>query len=218
MARRGFVRPAAKGRRWLLVARLHLGAWLARSTVEVDIAPDVEVGKRILLEFASRSHTSIRVGSGSRLSDGVRLRLYGGALSLGPDVDVRDRAVLTVSDGGRLVLDGPNNLSYGVTVHCSESIHLATFAHVAEYSTIVDNSHYYSDPEGWSYHNLRSAPIELGQDVWVCPKATITSGVTIGSHSIVASNTVVVKDMPSGVLISGVPGKVVRELDLPWKP
>ena len=69
----------------------------------------------------------------------------------------------------------------------------------------------------WSYHNTKTAPIEIGEDVWICPKSTITSGVTIGDHTIVASSTVVVKDTPSGVLISGVPGKVIRELDLPWK-
>lgn len=217
VATRGVARPVVRLRRLWLTWRLHFGAWLVRSTVDVDISPRARIGKGIELEFANKAHTSISIGPATKIGDGVRFRLYGGSISLGEEVDVRAGAVLTVAMGGRLVLDGPNNLSYGVTVHCSESIHLAKFAHVAEYSTIVDNSHYYTDPDGWSYHNTKTAPIELEQDVWVCPKATITSGVTIGHHSIVASNTVVVKDMPSGVLISGVPGKIVRELDLPWQ-
>lgn len=216
VARRGIVKPAAVLRRWKLIYRIKLNAWLRLSTVDVQIGRDIRIGKRIQLEASSRSHTVLRIGKGCQLGDGVRLRLRGGDLLLGDVIDIRGNAVLGV-DGGRLVLDGPNNISWGVTIHCSESIHLAKFAHVAEYTTIVDNSHFYSDPDGWSYHNLRTAPIELQQDVWVCPKATITSGVTIGDHTIVASNTVVVKDVPAGVLISGVPGKVIRELDLPWK-
>ncbi len=207
--------PVVRSRRWVLIVKLRVLGWMSRSTVDVQIDKSARIGRRIVVQFGSKGHNVIRIGPGCKISDGVRFRLYGGTIDLGPKVDVRGNAVLSIA-GGRLVLDGPNNLSWGVTVHCAESIHLAKFAHVAEYSTIVDNSHYYTAPDVWSYHNTRTAPIELEQDVWVCPKATITSGVRIGDHTIVASNTVVVKDVPPGVLISGVPGKVVRGLDLPW--
>jgi acetyltransferase-like isoleucine patch superfamily enzyme len=210
------LRPAARWRRRRFIMRLHLNAWLVRSTVDVRVAKTAKIGKRIVIEAPSRCHTLVAVGSGSSIGHGVRLRLGGGEINLGDIVDVRDNVVLGVA-GGKLVLDGPNNLGHGVTFHCNESIHLAKFAHVAEYSTFSDMSHFYSDPDGWSYENAKSAPIEIGQDVWVCPKATITSGVTIGDHSIVASNTVVIKDAPSASLLSGVPARVVRDVDLPWK-
>lgn len=210
--------PAMKFRRWWLIRRLKYNAMIKFGSIDVQIAPDVQVGRDIRIDFAKRAKGVFHVGPRSRIGDNVRIRLWdsGGSIYLGERVDIRGECVLNVA-GGTLRLDGPNNLSWSVTVHCAESVHLERHAHVAEYSTIVDSSHFYTEPDVWSYHNTKTAPVEIGEDVWICPKATITSGVTIGDHTIVASSTVVVKDVPSGVLISGVPGKIVRELDLPWK-
>lgn len=203
-------------RRHVLLAQIRYTAWRQGATVHADIAPGVRVGHRIAIEVGPRSETSLTIGPGCRLGDDIRFRLRGGSIRLGRDVDVRAHAVLNVG-GGNLVLEGPNNISWGVVIHCAESVHLARFAHVAEYSTIVDSTHFYTSPDEWSYHNTRTRPVSLGEDVWVCPKSTIASGVTIGDHTIVGSNTVVTQSVPAGVLVSGVPAEIVKKLDLPWE-
>lgn len=210
--------PVAGFRRWWLIRRLKYVALIRFGSVDVHIAPDVQIGRGIRIEFAKRANVVVRIGARSRIGDGVRLRLWGsgGSIDLGEGVDVRGNCVLSLA-GGALRIDGDNILSWGSTVHCAESVHLRRRVFAAEYVTVVDSSHYYTAPEVWGYHNSKSAPIEIGENVWLCPKATITSGVTIGDHTIVGSGTVVVKDAPAGVLVSGVPGTVVRELDLPWK-
>lgn len=194
---------------------MRYAAWLNRSTVDVSIDPTARIGRRVVVEVGRRTHTTVRIGAESRLGDGVRFRLRGGSIEIGEHVDIRGNAVLAAA-GGRMSFDGYNILSWASAVHCAESVHFSRYVYIAEHVTIVDNSHFHTDPDGWSYHNSRSAPIEIGVDTWICPKATITSGVTIGEHAVIASNTVVVKDAPDGVLVSGVPGKVLRELDLPW--
>jgi acetyltransferase-like isoleucine patch superfamily enzyme len=203
-------------RRRALLLRLRYMAWRHGATIKADIPSGVRVGKRINIEVKKGTTTTLSVGPGTMIGDDVLLRLYGGSMRLGNRVDVRARVILNVG-GGDLVIDGPSNLGWGVAIHCAESVTIQKHAQIAEYSTIADNSHFHSEPDKWSYYNSRTAPIALGVDVWVCPKCTITGGVTIGDYTIVASNSVVIKDAPSGVLVSGVPGKVVRELDLPWK-
>jgi acetyltransferase-like isoleucine patch superfamily enzyme len=202
-------------RRSALVFRLRYHAWRFHAKVDVDIDRNVVVGKRINVELRPWSTSRLRVGSGSTIGDDVRLRLRNGAIELGEAVDVRPGVVLSVG-GGTLVIDGPNLVGRGSVVHCAESVHLAERAYTGEYVTIVDSSHVYTAADEWSYRNTRSAPIDIGVDVWICPKATITSGVTIGDYTIVASNSVVVKDAPGGVLLSGVPATIVRQLDHPW--
>lgn len=204
------------GRRALFLLRLRLGAWLRKARIEVNIASDANLGQSIRLEIKPNSRTKLTIGRRCKLGDGARLRLHGGEIRVGDDVDIRGLAVLNVS-GGLLQIDGCNVLSWGVIIHCANSVHLSRFAYAGEYSTIVDSNHYYSSPDTWSYYNSRSKPIFLGKDVWVCPKSTITSGVVIGDHTIVAPNSCVTKDAPAGVLVSGVPAKVVRTLDLPWQ-
>ncbi len=191
-------------------------AWLKDARVELNISQDAQFGRGIRVEVGRKSQTRLEIGPRCAFSDQVRFRLHGGQVTMGERVHIRAGAVLNAG-GGSMHFDGFNNISWGVVIHCAESVHLSRYAHVAEYSTIVDSSHYYSAAEEWSYHNTRSKPVFLGKDVWVCPKSTITSGVTIGDHTIVGANSCVTRSAPGGVLLSGVPASIVRHLKLPWE-
>lgn len=56
-------------------------------------------------------------------------------------------------------------------------------------------------------------PITIGNNVWVGGSVTIVGGVEIGDNTVIAAGSVVVKDIPSGVLAGGNPCKVIRKLD-----
>lgn len=53
--------------------------------------------------------------------------------------------------------------------------------------------------------------IVFGDHVWVAPDSKILKGVTIGTGSIIGSNTIVTKNIPDNCLAVGAPAKVVRE-------
>ena len=57
-----------------------------------------------------------------------------------------------------------------------------------------------------------SRPIVIEDDVWICLKATVLKGVTIGRGSIVAAGSVVTKNVPAGVIVGGNPAKVIAKL------
>ena len=56
-------------------------------------------------------------------------------------------------------------------------------------------------------------PITIGDDVWIGGSAVINPGVTIGSNVIVASGSVVVKDVPDNVIVGGNPARILRTLE-----
>lgn len=87
------------------------------------------------------------------------------------------------------------------------------------YVYIGDNSH-----GGLSWEEAKIRPvkrelrskgeIKIGDNVWVGDKTTILGGVTIGDNVIIGANSVVTHDVPSNCVVSGVPAKVTKQLDV----
>ena len=56
---------------------------------------------------------------------------------------------------------------------------------------------------------VKPAP-KVGNDVWIGQFAVIMGGVTIGDGSVVASHSVVTKDVPPFSIVGGNPARVIR--------
>jgi hypothetical protein len=61
----------------------------------------------------------------------------------------------------------------------------------------------------------RTAPIRIGDRVWIGHDVSIGKGVSIGEGAIVASNSVVTEDVPAETLVAGCPASV-RRTDVEW--
>lgn len=55
----------------------------------------------------------------------------------------------------------------------------------------------------------KSAPIVIGDDVWLGMNVVVLKGVTIGDGAVIAANSLVNSDIPAGAIAAGVPAKVV---------
>ena len=78
---------------------------------------------------------------------------------------------------------------------------------------------YLSDADWHDIHHRifapgRTAPIVLGNNVWIGDSALVSKGVTIGENSVVGASSVVTKDVPANVVVAGNPAKVVTQLDM----
>lgn len=59
---------------------------------------------------------------------------------------------------------------------------------------------------------INTAPVTIGDDIWIGANAVILPGVTIGNHSVVAAGAVVTKDVPPRSLVAGVPAKEIKQI------
>jgi acetyltransferase-like isoleucine patch superfamily enzyme len=59
---------------------------------------------------------------------------------------------------------------------------------------------------------VQTAPIKIGNHVWIGCNAVVLKGVTIGDCSIVAAGAVVTRDVPKFVIVAGNPASVLRTL------
>ena len=152
-------------RRVLLVARLRLLAFAKRASLDLTIERGVRIEGRLRVRVHSGSTTSVQIGRGSRLGDGVVLVLDGGCLVLGSGVLLRAGVVLHVR--GDLTMQDQVLLSYYSVVHCDESVHIGTRVGLGEHTTISDSTHVAPPPGQWWYHHIETAPVRIGEGVWV---------------------------------------------------
>ena len=68
-----------------------------------------------------------------------------------------------------------------------------------------------TDPVG------KSAPVKIGNNVWIGDGAIVCKGVTIGDNSVIGARAVVVRDIPPNSIAAGNPAEVVNAID-PEKP
>lgn len=108
----------------------------------------------------------------------------------------------------------PWNLKTGRSVAIDEGVDLYNVApislgHVVSVSRrafLCTASHDISD----IVRPLKTAPIRIGNGVWIGAEAYVGPGVTIGDGAVIAARAVVVKDVPAWTVVGGNPAKVIK--------
>lgn len=59
---------------------------------------------------------------------------------------------------------------------------------------------------------MSSAPIKIGENVWIGGQSAVLKGSTIGENSVVGFRGVVTGNVPANVVVAGNPAKVVKQL------
>lgn len=60
---------------------------------------------------------------------------------------------------------------------------------------------------------VKTAPIRIGEGVWVGARAMIMPGVTVHPGAIVGAGALVTKDVPPNTIVGGVPAKILRTIE-----
>ncbi len=106
--------------------------------------------------------------------------------------------------GAKLVL-GKGFINSDCKIRCHKEIEIGDNCVISHDVTIMDSD----------AHKLNgssnTAPIRIGNHVWIGTRVTILSGVKIGNSSVIAAGSVVTKDVPENSLVGGVPAKVIKD-------
>jgi len=68
---------------------------------------------------------------------------------------------------------------------------------------------------GFGWEESQTAPVIIGDGVWIGGNCMILKGITIGDGAIVASCSVVTKDVEPFTIVAGNPAKKVKQLPIP---
>ena len=125
--------------------------------------------------------------------------------------DVYAGSRINVNAGAKLSL-GSGYMNHDCVIDCFDSISIGHHVVISERVVLRDSdSHVIKDVKGMELEKpVVTAPIEIGDHVWIGMNVIVLKGVTIGEGSVVAAGSVVNKDVPPHCLVAGVPAKVVK--------
>ncbi len=167
-----------------------------------------EIHKRAQVCLNGRLLLNINKIKGSRaemllkLEDKAILTVNGYATFVyGCDVCVFENAHLTIG----------NNcfVNAGTDIRCVNSVTIGDGVLIGRKVSIMDSdSHTVVTENG---RNMLSAPVTIGNHVWIGANAKILKGVAIGDGALVAAGAVVTKDVPPNTIVAGIPAIVIKE-------
>ena len=96
-----------------------------------------------------------------------------------------------------------NKIEIGSNVLIGPGVHFYTPSHPIKHSERIQ-------PNGQYVTN--ALPIIVGNNVWIGGNSSICQGVTIGNNSTIGAGSLVLEDIPEGVLAYGNPCKVIKKL------
>jgi acetyltransferase-like isoleucine patch superfamily enzyme len=101
-------------------------------------------------------------------------------------------------------------INQGASVLAANSIEIGNDCLIGDYAAVLDTNWHSVDSDS----PVRSAPVVIGNNVWLCRGVTVLPGSKIGDHTVVAAGSVVRGELPPRVLASGNPAQPVRELTI----
>jgi acetyltransferase-like isoleucine patch superfamily enzyme len=185
---RGFLREAAIQGRYLVQHHDHMALARLRGLL---LRPQLD-----------QAGTSIGVAS---------LRLIwreegGGTVRIGDYVYLSRRTEIHLTTPESVFEIGAGTyMNQNITFWCQERITIGRRCIISWNVDIMDSN----------FHTLvgtkTTAPVTIGDHVWIGAGARIMPGVTVGKNAVVAAGSVVTKDVAPATLVGGNPARVLRE-------
>ena len=184
------INPCVKGR---IVVNSH-------SAIDLDRTSSIEVALGTTLTIGAKRNRKSKLETRILLEKNAKLKIFGNRTILyNSDIQIFKNAVLSFGKG---------SCNSGLQIVCAEKISIGSNTYIGRDVWIRDNNggHHIIQT---GYTN--SAPVIIGDYVWIGSNVHILKGVTIGDGAVITANSVVTSNVPARCMASGNPAKVVSE-------
>ncbi len=98
-------------------------------------------------------------------------------------------------------------LGWGIFIDGRDKVSIGNHVDIASEVQIYNSEHDIHSPD---FH-ATTAPVSIGNYVFIGPRAIILPGVNLGRGAVVGAGAVVTKDVPDYAVVGGVPARIISE-------
>jgi len=154
------------------------------------------------VENLSRNKSRINIGDNCYIRGELIIYPHNGKFTMGNDCYIGEHTRIWSADditiGDRVLI------AHNVNIHDCNDHPIGKNERHKHYMEIITNGH----PK--EIDTINSAPIIIGDDVWIGFNSIIFKGVTIGEGAIIGAGTVITKDVPANAVMVGNPARCVK--------
>ena len=117
-------------------------------------------------------------------------------------------------EGATLIIGNDVGISHSA-ITAKERVEIGNNVLIGTNCMITDTDFHPIDAEQRRINDktaIKSAPIKIGNNVFIGARSIILKGVTIGENSVVGAGSVVTKDVPANEIWAGNPAKFIKEV------
>jgi len=170
------------------------------------------------VELATLS--TAEIGSGCRFQVPLRVAGGRGVLQIGAGNSFGYSMAPCVGNGAILLQPrDPNShirigcknwFSNNVTIVAMSRIEIGDCCQIGDQVAIYDCDFHEVGPSHRNRSAGPTAPVRIGNNVWLGSRVMILKGVTIGDNSVVGAMSLVTRSIPANCIAAGIPARVIR--------
>lgn len=179
----------------------------------------ISVGLAILKGHFYKIYWPLR---GQRFTAGRNFRVFGSLLIRGPgrvifgdDVRVIQRTTPFTHSPDAVISVGNRVDLVAVRFACMQRISIGNLSQVSECRVMDTDFHSIAVNRRDESAPVRTAPITIGENVWIAPESAILPGTTIGDNSVIAFGAICSGAVPANVIMVGNPARVAGKVPGP---
>ena len=158
----------------------------------------------------------LRITKDSKITIGDNFTAYSGYKST---IDSERKNFLAAVGGAKIIIHDNVGMT-STSIYCQEKVEIGNHVLIGADTIIMDNNFHSLDytirgtsKEGYHHKGtINTAPVIIGDNVFIGTRCVINKGVNIGEGTVIAAGSVVVKDIPAWEVWGGNPAKFIKKI------
>jgi acetyltransferase-like isoleucine patch superfamily enzyme len=175
----------------------------------VILSKDIEIGDGTTIGMGTIV-TCLKLKIGKRTNIRPLVLIDAQEISIGDDVNISEVAMLhslIPSTQSKIVLHDRVHIFPFTIIDPSRKVEIGQESCVGFGSSIFTHSSYKSKLDGYA---VEFGEVNIGKGVWLSSDIFINQSVTIGDEAVIATGTVISRDIPPGMVVVGSPARLFK--------